>query len=78
MEIIYARSCFYQREYFILLDSVVIIDMRLCLAEFDEIMLLQSSTKTIIAFLASTGKFCKWRFFCFNFVKVLQLVEIYV
>ena len=29
------------------------------IAEFDEIMLLQSSIKTIIIFLASKGKFCK-------------------
>ena len=60
MEITFTRSCFYQREYFILLDSLVIIDMRLCFfAEFDEIMLLQNSIKTIIIFSASKGKFCK-------------------
>ena len=48
MEIIHTRSCFYRRKYFILLDSLVIIDMRLYFfAEFDEIMLLQSSIKQL-------------------------------
>ena len=47
-------------EYFILLDSLVIIDMRLCFfAEFDDIILLQSSIKIIINFLASKGDACK-------------------
>ena len=60
MEIFHTRSCFYERWYFILLDSLVIIDMRLCFfTEFDEITLLQSSKKTLIIFLASQGKFCK-------------------
>ena len=59
MEIFHTRSCFYERWYFILFSSLVIIDMRLCFfAEFDDITLLQSSKKTII-FLASQGKFCK-------------------
>ena len=30
METIYTRSCFYRREYFILLDRLAVIDMRLC------------------------------------------------
>ena len=48
MEMIHTRSCFYRRKYFILLDSLVIIDMRLYFfAEFDEIMLLQSSIKQL-------------------------------
>ena len=60
MERIYTRSCCYRREYFILLDSFVIIDMKLCFfSGVDEIMLPQSSIKTIIIFLASKGKFCK-------------------
>ena len=49
MKIIYNKSCFYRREYFILLDSFVIIDMRLFFfAEFDETVLHQSSIKTVI------------------------------
>ena len=74
METIYTRSCFYRREYFILLDRLVVIDMRLCFffSEFDEIMPLQGSI------LASRGKFCKCRFFCCNFFEFLQLVETYV
>ena len=51
MKIIYNKSCFYRREYFILLDSLVIIDMRCFFAEFDETMLHQSSIKTVIIFL---------------------------
>ena len=68
MEILYTRSCFYRREYFIFLSNLVIIDMRLCFfAEFDDIMLLQSSIKTIMSFLASKGKFWKCSSFVLTF-----------